>query len=73
VRSCTEGIEADETNYRRLLGCVCRSVLEHILIILPDYLSSNNESQYEVMRVMSDLGTPYGYRRVLRSSWLVLC
>ncbi|KAG2138415.1 catalase-like domain-containing protein [Suillus bovinus] len=32
-----------------------------------DYLSANNESMYQVMRTMSDLGTPYGYRHM--SGW----
>jgi hypothetical protein len=57
-----ESVIAYETNYRRLLGSVRRFVPLQMLITRPDYLSSNNESQYEVMRVMSDLGTPYGYR-----------
>lgn len=29
-----------------------------------DYLSANNESIYQVMRTMSDLGTPYGFRHM---------
>ena len=29
---------------------------------LIDYLSSNPESLYQVMRLFSDLGTPYGFR-----------
>ncbi|EGN97113.1 hypothetical protein SERLA73DRAFT_161314 [Serpula lacrymans var. lacrymans S7.3] len=29
-----------------------------------DYLSGNNESIYQVMRTMSDLGTPYGFRHM---------
>ncbi|KAG1870298.1 catalase-like domain-containing protein [Suillus subluteus] len=29
-----------------------------------DYLSSNNESIYQVMRTMTDLGTPYGFRHM---------
>ncbi|KAG1786169.1 catalase-like domain-containing protein [Suillus plorans] len=32
-----------------------------------DYLSANNESIYQVMRTMSDLGTPYGFRYM--SGW----
>ncbi|KAG1728898.1 catalase-like domain-containing protein [Suillus lakei] len=30
----------------------------------PHYLSANNESIYQVMRTMSDLGTPYGFRHM---------
>ncbi|KAG2142959.1 catalase-like domain-containing protein [Suillus clintonianus] len=29
-----------------------------------DYLSANNESIYQTMRTMSDLGTPYGFRHM---------
>lgn len=29
-----------------------------------DYLSSNPESNYQVMRLFSDLGTPYGLRHM---------
>lgn len=29
-----------------------------------DYLSANNESIYQVMRTMTDLGTPYGFRHM---------
>lgn len=29
-----------------------------------DYLSANNESTYQLMRTMSDLGTPYGFRHM---------
>lgn len=29
-----------------------------------DYLSSNPESLYQVLRLMSDLGTPYGFRHM---------
>ncbi|KAH7923317.1 catalase-domain-containing protein [Leucogyrophana mollusca] len=29
-----------------------------------DYLSANNESIYQVMRTLSDLGTPYGFRHM---------
>lgn len=32
-----------------------------------DYLSSNPESLYQVLRLMSDLGTPYGFRHM--SGW----
>ena len=29
-----------------------------------DYLGSNPESLYQVMRLFSDLGTPYGFRHM---------
>ncbi|KAG1830450.1 catalase-like domain-containing protein [Suillus variegatus] len=32
--------------------------------IISNYLSANNESIYQVMRTMSDLGTPYGFRHM---------
>ncbi|KAG1790353.1 catalase-like domain-containing protein [Suillus plorans] len=34
------------------------------LYIFLDYLSANNESIYQVMRTMTDLGTPYGFRHM---------
>ena len=39
-----------------------RNVILPNIDSLIDYLSSNPESLYQVMRLFSDLGTPYGFR-----------
>lgn len=35
-----------------------------LLSMFWDYLGSNPESLYQVMRLFSDLGTPYGFRHM---------